>query len=110
MPLEFLLSVHSATLMPDLAYDMTQKFDTTVNILLHESKHNDLMALYKTDTGYISDEQIATVTRSAFLDELSFDITEAKKILELGIVPPMHNPPECGCVEETPQVVYEYKR
>ena len=108
MPLEFLLAVHSATLMPDLAYDMTQKFDTTVNILLHESKHNDLMALYKTDTGYISDEQVATITRSGILDEGALNDDEVREIIALGIIPPGHNPPECGCVGVTQSPVYHY--
>ena len=35
MPLEFLLSVHLASMQPDLAYEMTEEFQTNVNILLH---------------------------------------------------------------------------
>ncbi len=35
MPMEFLLSVHLATLMPDLAYDMADTFETKLNIILH---------------------------------------------------------------------------
>ena len=35
MPLEFLLSVHIATMMPDLAYDMVQLFPTEVQTYLH---------------------------------------------------------------------------
>ena len=38
MPLEFLLSVHLASMQPDLAYDMTQEFQTNVNMLLHPVK------------------------------------------------------------------------
>ncbi len=37
MPMEFLLSVHLATMMPDLAYDMANSFETKVNIILHPS-------------------------------------------------------------------------
>ena len=37
MPLDFLLSVHLATMMPDLAYDMVKNFDTQVVILLHKT-------------------------------------------------------------------------
>ena len=37
MPLEFLLSVHMATMMPDLSYDMANSFETKINILLHSS-------------------------------------------------------------------------
>ncbi len=36
MPLEFLLSVHLATQMPDLAIDMATSFQTEVEVLLHE--------------------------------------------------------------------------
>lgn len=35
MPLEFLLSVHLASMQPDLAYEMTTEFPTNVNMLLH---------------------------------------------------------------------------
>ena len=35
MPLEFLLSIHMATMMPDLAYDMASEFETKIIILLH---------------------------------------------------------------------------
>jgi len=34
MPLEFLLSVHMATMMPDLAFDMATSFATNINIYL----------------------------------------------------------------------------
>ena len=36
MPLEFLLAIHKATMMPDLAYDMATTFNTNVNIYLHD--------------------------------------------------------------------------
>lgn len=36
MPLEFLLSVHVATMAPDLSYKMATSFDTEVEILLHK--------------------------------------------------------------------------
>jgi len=35
MPMEFLLSIHLATMMPDLAYDMANTFETKINIILH---------------------------------------------------------------------------
>ncbi len=35
IPLEFLLSVHVGTMMPDLAYDLATSFPTEVKILLH---------------------------------------------------------------------------
>ena len=38
MPLEFLLSIHVATMMPDLAFDMADTFDTNVNIYLRNDE------------------------------------------------------------------------
>ena len=35
MPMEFLLSVHLATLMPDLSFEMANTFETKLNIILH---------------------------------------------------------------------------
>ncbi len=35
MPIDFLLSIHLATMMPDLAYDMVESFDTKITLLLH---------------------------------------------------------------------------
>ena len=52
MPLEFLLSVHKATQMPDLAYDMATSFNTVINIYLHEIE-GTAMTAYKTDSGYV---------------------------------------------------------
>ena len=40
MPLEFLLSIHQATYMPDLAVDMFTSFPTSVNIYLHKVTGN----------------------------------------------------------------------
>ena len=37
MPIDFLLSIHLATMMPDLAYDMVESFDTQIVMLLHNS-------------------------------------------------------------------------
>ena len=37
MPVEFLLSVHKATMMPDLAMDMVTAFPTEISLLLHET-------------------------------------------------------------------------
>ena len=48
MPLEFLLSVHVATMMPDLAYDMATSFETEINMLLHSVTGADVTAGFKT--------------------------------------------------------------
>lgn len=42
MPLEFLLSVHLATMAPDLSYKIATSFDTDVQVLVHESKDSDV--------------------------------------------------------------------
>lgn len=52
MPLEFLLSIHKATGMPDLAYDMTIAFPTEVEILLREIT-GTVEAAYKGSKGFI---------------------------------------------------------
>lgn len=44
MPLEFLLSVHLATQMPDLAIDMASQFQTEVEVLLHEIEGGEVSA------------------------------------------------------------------
>ncbi len=66
MPLEFLLSVHKATMMPDLAFDMATTFNTNVNIYLHDLSGKDAdgnvsnaEAAYRTPDGkYITYEQV----------------------------------------------------
>ncbi len=45
MPLEFLLSVHVATMMPDLAYDMATRFNTNINMYMHKVSGN-VKAIY----------------------------------------------------------------
>ena len=114
MPIDFLLSVHFATLMPDLAYDMYDTFKTEIKILLHESS-GEISGLYKKDDGsYVTYEEASNATNGvsgrnifsaiiAAIDELGLSAEEAQKLVDLGIVPPMHNPPECGCkVKESP--------
>lgn len=65
MPLEFLLSVHLATQMPDLAIDMATAFDTDVEVLLHEVTGTVTAGVLKeghtasTDEDFITYETIA---------------------------------------------------
>ena len=54
MPLEFLLSVHIATMMPDLAYDMVQLFPTEVQTYLH------YVSGYSTTDGEGNEETVNT--------------------------------------------------
>ena len=61
MPMEFLLSVHVATMMPDLAYDMATAFNTNINIYLRDAKCS-VDSFYKTDSGrYISYESVQEI-------------------------------------------------
>ena len=99
MPLEFLLSVHAATLMPDLAYDMTKHFDTNVRILLHETKNDSVIANYKTEGGgFITQPEIQDVMDTGLFSGLSFTEEEAARVINLGIVPPNHGKDKCTCV------------
>lgn len=59
MPLEFLLSIHIATQMPDLAMDIATHFDTDVEVLLHEVNRGELLAGYKIGPG-TTDEDFIT--------------------------------------------------
>ena len=53
MPLEFLLSIHIATQMPDLAIDMATSFDTDVEVLLHKVDGGSISAGYKLPDGTV---------------------------------------------------------
>lgn len=55
MPLEFLLSVHVATHMPDLPIEMATTFDTDVEILLHSIDDGSVTAGFRTDSGIYID-------------------------------------------------------
>ena len=58
MPLEFLLAIHKATMMPDLAFDMATSFNTNVNVYLHDIS-GEVTAAYKTPSGkYVTYEDI----------------------------------------------------
>ena len=50
MPLEFLLSVHKATMMPDLAFDMATSFPTEIHLYLHDTS-GEAISGYKTSDG-----------------------------------------------------------
>lgn len=51
MPLEFLLSVHIATQMPDLAMDIATSFDTDVEVLLHKVDNGTVTAGFQMPSG-----------------------------------------------------------
>ena len=102
MPLEFLVAVHSATLMPDLAYDMATTFDTNVRILLKETSKNDIIANYKNEDGVmISKPDIDAVMDSGLFSGLSFTKEESARIINLGVIPPDHGEGKCECEFDT---------
>ena len=114
MPLEFLLAVHKATYMPDLAYDMATHFNTVVNIYLHDVKGNVEIA-YRNDAGeYIPyskiDDAIHLLEDNAnwfnalinWFDDLVDGEEEAIAMHDLGI----EINPDCDGTCETETVYY----
>lgn len=109
MPVDFLVAIQTATFMPDLAYDMTQKFNTEVHVLLHKADNASAIAAYKNEFGkYITFPEISKAVNGMTddnwlknliteIDQWGLNKNEAQKMFDLGIVPPMHNPPDCGC-------------
>ncbi len=108
MPVDFLLTIHLATQMPDLAYDMTQTFSPEIKILLH-GMSGTVEGHYKTGDGkYIGlaevNKKLTGVEGKNFfskiwstIDNWGLNTSEAQHALDFGIIPPWHNPPECGC-------------
>ena len=96
MPLEFLLSVHKATMMPDLAYDMATSFNTNIHLYLHDIS-GEATAAYKTPDGkYITYEEINVAKTGlagrnwfsaiiAWFDNLNESDEETIAMKELGI-------------------------
>lgn len=60
MPLEFLLSVHLATQMPDLAIEMATAFDTQVEVLLHPVNGSMTAGILKEGHSPKSDDDFIT--------------------------------------------------
>ena len=92
MPVEFLLSVHVATMMPDLAYNMATAFDTNVNLYLREST-GSINAFYENENG----KMVSYSSISKYIGWLGLDYSSMYKIVEAGVIPPDHNPTSCGC-------------
>ena len=89
MPLEFLLSIHVATMMPDLAYDMASTFNTKVNLLLHQITEADANSAFKVgDDKYITYQDIDDIC-GGFVDSWFVSSKEAMEVLKkLGIKSP----------------------
>lgn len=105
MPLEFLLSVHLATKMPDLPYDMVKAFGgqgddlgTEVNIVLHKLDNVSAITAYKKDfetegteeTDYITYGEMKKIKGEGWspTDGWTLSKKEAAKIMKLGIKSP----------------------
>ncbi len=104
MPLEFLLSIHVATMMPDLAYDMATSFATNVNIYLHKTTSGTAITAYKSGDKYITygelEEALSGTDASgwfsaakAWFDNWIINDDEASKALAIGIP----HAPDCTC-------------
>ncbi len=116
MPLDFLVSIHTATFMPDLAYDMTQQFETEIRIILHGSS-GAVVGQYKNHEGtYITYEEICNAVNGvsgrnwweefvAWVDGWNLSKEEADILFNMGIIPEGHNPPECNCEYEVNKTI-----
>ena len=107
MPIEFLLSIHLATMMPDLASDMISSFPTEINVYLHKIS-GEATTAFKTDSGYITYENLEKAltgvsgrnflsATKAWFDNAIINNDEANAALALGIP----HSPECSCVQNT---------
>lgn len=107
MPLEFLLSVHKATGMPDLAVDMVNSFPTEINIILHKTSGEAITA-YKCNNGeYVEAAKLNKALTGvegrnifskvwSWFDNLIDTEKEALIAFELGI----DHAPNCTCEKE----------
>ena len=85
MPIDFLMSVHLATMMPDLAYDMANNFDTEIILLLHDVNQASVIAAYKIGNQYITYSDLDKASNEngwSWLTPGNFDIDEAKAAME----------------------------
>ena len=91
MPLEFLLSVHIATMAPDLSYQMATSFDTEVEILLHATENGTIdAAIAPKDNPQKKTyrEKLVELNNSFFPDgwdwvnEMTLSPTEVKQIFD----------------------------
>ena len=108
MPIDFLLSVHIATLMPDLAFDMATTFETQLYLLLHpvgggEKDANTVIGYYKTPSGdyksYDEFNAAAGTGLTGWLNSWRISNKEAMSIMKEFGIP---SPESCTGVEEEP--------
>ena len=103
MPLEFLLSVHIASNMPDLAYDMVEFFGTEVVIRMQDAEA-DIEAAYKdVDGQLIKYRKMEEIKGEGFwfTDDWCLSAEEAYKILGLGL----NSPDNCTYTASTFKIV-----
>ena len=92
MPIDFLLSVHLATMMPDLSYDMATGFETVIKLLLHpigggEEGSNTAIGYYKYGDGasdyatYDDFKEAATSGKTGSLNAWRMSKKEAKDLM-----------------------------
>ena len=105
MPIEFLLSVHTSTMMPDLAYDMTNSFATEISLYLRDAS-GDVKSYYLNRDGskvYYDDINIAINGCSdeswwgsiwSWIDNLHIDEKEYRALLKIGVE---HASDDCDC-------------
>ena len=86
MPIDFLLSVHISTMMPDLAYDMANGFETVIKLLLHpvDSSETTAVGYYKiNENSYKSYDDFHDIADSWVpLDAWQISKKEAAKIMK----------------------------
>ena len=104
-PIDFLLSLHIATMMPDLAYDIASNFPTEIYLILHKVNDSEVIASYKTNTGeyvdYPTIEKALTGNEARhwyskvwdWFDNLNINTDEANNVFNLGI----EHAEDCDC-------------
>ena len=104
MPLDFLLSIHVATMMPDLAYDMATSFETIIKLILYpvgggEQDDNTAIGYYKIGDGpndYISYDQFATEATSGITGSLNtWRISKKEAMAIFDKFPQLKSPENC---------------
>ena len=101
MPIDFLLSVHLATMMPDLSYDMATSFNTIIKLLLHpvgggEQDENTAIGYYKIGDKYIAYDEFADAATSGFTGSLNtWRISKKEAMVLFEKYPELKSPENC---------------
>ena len=103
MPIDFLISVHAATMMPDLAYDMSVSFETQINLLLHPVEAANVQAAFLNNGEYIFLEEFREIYDAGWLDFDHISNEDAMRILKELQLPASENctkNPTCDVSED----------